>query len=151
MLKRFADVLFARPQQAEEAPPDRVPIATCVILIEAACSDDEFSDAEREHILNVLVSRFGLSHAEALDLMHEALEAREKSSDLWHFTHEINTAYTPAEKVEIMEEVWRIFYSDGVLGGYEDHLAHKLQDLLNLNRRQLIDAKMRVLKEIRGT
>ena len=94
--------------------------------------------------------RFDLSAEEATDLLDEAIDARDNSTDLFRFTREINEAYSPEEKLVILEEVWRIFYSDGTLDGHEDHLAHKLRDLLNLNQKQLIDVKMRVLKEIRG-
>lgn len=154
MLKRFANVLFGQGSEGEVksggVDSRRVPIATCVVLLEAARIDSEFSDVERGHIVESMRSRFDLSAEEASDLLDEAVDARDESTDLWRFTHEINEAYSTAEKLLILEEVWRIFYSDGTLDGHEDHLAHKLRDLLNLNQKQLIDVKMKVLKEIRG-
>lgn len=154
MLKRFADVLFGQGSgdvgKSEAVDSRRVPLATCVVLLEAARIDSEFTDAERGRIVESMRLRFDLSAEEASDLLDEAMDARDKSTDLWRFTHEINEAYSTAEKLEILGEVWRIFYSDGTLDGHEDHLAHKLRDLLNLNQKQLIDVKMKVLKEIRG-
>ena len=82
--------------------------------------------------------------------MKTAAEAREESSGLYRFTREINDAYSVEEKVQIVEEVWRIFYSDNELDGHEDHLARQLRNLLNLNHPTMIDAKMRVLAEVRG-
>ena len=152
MLRRFAEVLLGRGSTPETtAAPDRVALATCVVLLEAALVDDDFTDDERRHILGVLRARFDLTDAEAAELMHDALTARDGSSDLWHFTRAVNDAFPPEEKIRILEEVWRIFYSDGSLTGHEDHLAHKLRDLLNLNQKQLIDAKLRVLEEVRGS
>src|SRR5690606_16761152 len=50
----------------------------------------------------------------------------------------------------ILREVWRVIYADGTLDGHEDYLVHKLAKLLNLNHPMLIEAKMAVLREIRG-
>ncbi len=150
MLKRFAQLLTPRPQAEGPARGIRDALATCVVLLEAARIDDAFSDEERRHILDVVRVRFELDEEEAEELLREATDARKESTDLWRFTRAINEAYTPDEKIRIIEEVWRIFYSDGTLDRHEDHLAHKLRALLNLNHPQLIQAKVRVLDEIRG-
>ncbi len=151
MLKRFLDALSPANTATPETPtPDRVPLATCVILLEAAHIDDEFTEEERKHIFSVLKSRYSLTDDEVNELMSTANQARENATDLWKFTHQINTTYAHEEKLAILDEVWRIFYSDGELDGNEDHLAHKLQNLLNLNHKQLIDSKLKILKEVRG-
>ena len=56
-------------------------------------------------------------------------------------------ASSPAEKRQIIEEVWRVIYADGALDAHEDYLVHKLAKLLNLNHPQLIEAKMTVKGE----
>ena len=151
MLKRFAQILLKQPEDVpEEEKGNRVALATCAVLLEAAHIDDEFTDVERKHILAVMQQRFNLTEEESERLMQEALGVWSESTDLWHFTHQVNQTFSTQEKIEIMEEVWRIFYSDGTLDGHEDQLAHKLSSLLNLNQPQLIEAKMKVLREIRG-
>lgn len=129
---------------------ERLELATCVLLTEAARVDDDFSLEERQHILNVMKNRFALSDADAEALLAEAIEVREESTDLFRFTTELNAHLSTAEKMQVLEEIWRLFYSDGTLDGHEDHLAHKLRNLLNLNHPQMIETKMRVLTEIRG-
>ena len=150
MLKRFAAFFGGGATETEEHSPEAVQLATCVILLEAARADDDFTDDERRHILAVMRERFELSAEEAEELLAAAVSAREESSDLYRFTREINDAYSVPEKVQIVEEVWRIFYTDNELSGHEDHLARKLQNLLNLNHPTMIEAKVRVLNEIRG-
>ena len=151
MLSRLAEKLFAR-EPLPEAPQKTgtTALAVCVVMMEAANADDTFTEEERTHILDVLQKRFDLPKDEAHELLEEAAQARKASSDLWHFTHEINRAFSVPEKIRVMEELWRIFYSDQFLDGHEDHLAHQLAELLNLNHRQFIDAKLKVLKEVRG-
>jgi len=152
MLNRLRDILFAEAITADQDDYriDRALLATGVVLLEAARADNEFSDHERDHILTVLEDRFTLSRDDAEELLSEAEDATAQTHDLFQFTNAINEHYTHAEKIRIVEEAWRLMYSDGVLTGHEDHLAHKLRNLLNLNHPQMIDAKMRVLNELRG-
>jgi uncharacterized tellurite resistance protein B-like protein len=42
--------------------------------------------------------------------------------------------------------VWEIAYTDGKLDKYEDYLVHKLAKLLHLTHKQLIEAKLRVIR-----
>lgn len=150
MLKRFAEILLGeRGDSAQVSSPVKLPLATCVVLLEAACADESFSREERRHILEVLVDRFDLTKDEASEMLEEATRASEHSVGLHRFTRAVNEGFTPAEKRDLIEEVWRIFYSDGTLTGHEDHLAHQLGKLLNLNHPQLIDAKMKVLEAVR--
>ena len=60
---------------------------------------------------------------------------------------EVNENYSIEEKIGVIEMVWRIAYSDHLLGRHEDYLLHKLAKLLHLSHNKLIDAKMKVLKE----
>lgn len=149
MLKRFASLFGGGPAAPASTSPDGVHLATCVLLLEAARADNEFSDDERRHILNVLERRFNLAQDEATALLEMAMESHDKSTSLYEYTRKINTAFTVEEKVQIVEEIWRIFYADRKLDGHEDHLAAQLRNLLNLNHPTMIEAKMRVLAEIR--
>ena len=143
-LKRF----FTRPQQPGTEPQvDRLQLATCVILLETARADQEFSPGEREHIILVLRDRFALSGQEAEELIELATAHRSESADLWHYTHEINESCTREEKIEILAEVWRIIYVDKTLNRHEDYLVHKLAKLLNLDHPEMIDVKMQVRRE----
>jgi len=150
MLRRLKELL-APAEAADETPdPERVRVATCVLLIEVAGADNEFSPVECERIITSLRARFGLSQDEAEELMDVAQQRRSESYDLWKFTNQINETCSPPEKIQIIEEVWRVIYADGTLEGHEDYLVHKLARLLNLNHPQLIDAKLRVLEETRA-
>ncbi len=150
MLKRFASLFGGGSSAPAPAEPNTVHLATCVLLLEAARADNDFSDDERRHILSVLQDRFALSPDEAKELLTEAMNVHDESTSLHQFTRTINSAFPVAEKVQIVEEIWRIFYADQYLDGHEDHLAAKLRNLLNLSHPVMIEAKMRVLAEIRS-
>lgn len=150
MLKRFASLFGGGPAAPAATAPDTVHLATCVLMLEAARADNDFSDDERRHILSVLRQRFELAPEEADELLEQAMSVHDESTSLHQFTRAINAAFPVAEKVQIVEEIWRIFFADKYLDGHEDHLAAKLRNLLNLSHPVMIEAKMRVLAEIRG-
>ena len=140
----WIQALLSNEKEKQAVPPeDRVRVATCVLLMEAAQVDEYLAPVELEHITAALKSRFALSEQEVAELIQVAAEARADQSGLWHFTHEINEICTVPDKIAVMQEVWRVLFADGVLSGHEDHLAHKIAHLLNLNHPQFIQAKRR--------
>jgi uncharacterized tellurite resistance protein B-like protein len=151
MLSKLKALLSPSEPHSEVSPEERLQLATCVLLTEAALADEEFSAAERDHIADTLATRYGLSAEEAHDLIDEAVHARKRSNDLWYFTNQINQVCTMEEKHRIVEETWRVIYADGTLDAHEDFLVHKVSRLFNMTHGMLIDAKLRVLEEMRGT
>ena len=150
MVIRKLKELFAAPPPG--APPEkeeditaRIQLATCVLLLEIAYSDDDFSDDERDRIVEILREDFQLSDDYAAELIELAHQEREKSVDMWQFTNVIDNNYSPEEKERVVETLWKVVYADERLDHYEDHLIHRLAKLLNLDHKQLIDAKKRVL------
>lgn len=150
MLSRILDAFNRREAANEKVDTGRVEIATCVLLLEVAHADEDFTEVERARVLEVLKRRFSLSEERAHELIEAADELRRDSHDMWRFTNQLNQNCSSAEKREIIREVWRVVYADGDLGSHEDHLIHRMGTLLNLTHRQLIDEKMAVLTERRG-
>jgi len=123
---------------------ERIQIATCIILLEVAKSDDEFSSIEKTTLTAILKKKFKLSAEAAEELMEIADRKREESTDLWEFTNIVNKNYTKEEKTKVVEAVWQIIYADEKLDKYEDHFVHKLSKLLQLDHDALIEAKLKI-------
>lgn len=155
MLNRIKDLFTTSPAMPPTAQPEslsreRMQLAVCVMLLEVARVDEEFTAAEREHVVDTLKQRFSLSDAEAKELIDAATASREESNDLWTFTSDISRHCDTPERMRIMEEIWRVVYADGQLEAHEDFLVHRLAKLLNITHKELIETKMRVLNDIRG-
>ncbi len=120
-------------------------IATCALLLEMANIDGEFSDSERNRIISILKRDYQLSEKHALELIKASNKELDGSVDLWKFTNLINRNYPLEEKIQIIEMVWEIAYTDRKLDKYEDYLVHKLAKLLHLTHKQLIEAKLKVI------
>jgi len=131
--------------QGKETSHD-ISIATCALFLEMANIDGEFSESERENIISVLKKGYDLSDEHAVALIEASHEELKGSIDLWQFTNLVNRNYSTEEKLQIIETIWKIAYTDGKLDKHEDYLAHKLAKLLRLNHKQLIEAKLRAKK-----
>jgi len=118
-------------------------VAMCALFLEMANIDGEFSDSEKERIIPMMRSEYGLSDEIVEELIAAANEELEQSIDLWQFTNLINQNYSPEEKLRIIEMFWKVAYADGRLDSHEDYLIHKLGKLLRLSHKQLIDAKLK--------
>ena len=145
-LKKFFETVQSEPRtEVEEDITTRIQVATCVLLLEVAHSDDHCSEAEEAKIIEILKEDFQLSDEYAAELMELAHQERKESVDLWRFTNVIDNNYSNEEKERVIETLWKVIYTDDRLHFYEDHLIHRLSKLLNLSHKQLIDAKKKVM------
>jgi len=129
---------------------DDVRVAACALLIEAATTDGEFSDDEREAVFAAVRDGLGVPEAETNAVLDAARDELEGSIDLWQFTHLVNRNATVEEKERILELVWRIALSDLRIDRHEDYLGRKLAELLRLDHRQMIEAKLRARQQVQS-
>ena len=120
-------------------------IATCALLLEMAHADDEYTPEEGAHIAELMQQRFGLSQ-EAFEQIHALAEQRRREQiDLWGFTRTLKAHFSAEQKMQVMEMLWSVIYADDTLADYEDHLVHTLAKLLDIDHRDMIAAKVKVL------
>ncbi|MEE8044807.1 MAG: TerB family tellurite resistance protein [Thermodesulfobacteriota bacterium] len=123
-------------------------VATCVLLLEAATADSNFSSEEQEKIIQILKSRFQMDDTSVKELIDKSTMEKKNSTDLWYFTSLINENLDNEEKYDLMELVWGVIYSDGTLDKFENYIAHKLLNMLNLDHSRFIELKMKVKNEV---
>ena len=150
IVKKFFTHRAAHINKNNEDTKHDILIATCALFLEMARIDGKFSDSERDNIISIFGRDYNLSPDDINSLIESSEKQLNGSIDLWQFTNLINQNYSLDEKLDIMEMIWKVAYTDGNLDSHEDYLTHKIANLLRLNHKQLIDAKMKVLKEIRG-
>jgi uncharacterized tellurite resistance protein B-like protein len=116
-------------------------LATAVLLIEVMRADTEITDAEQAAIGNSLKTRFALDEASLSELLSHANHAATAAYDFQRFTSSINRQLNSAEKQEIIETLWLVAFSDGVLSAHENHLMRKIADLLHISHGDYVAAK----------
>jgi len=127
------------------AAVDRLQLAAAALLVEAARMDDEFGAEERAKIIDLIERRFALSAEESGALLQAASDKVEQSVEIFGFTREIKNAFSPEERVEMMEMLWEVAYADGELHSLEASLMRRLAGLLYVSDRDSGEARKRVL------
>ena len=150
MFKRIMTLLQGDDVAARESRFERVQVATCALLLEVAQSDGHYQAVEAKIVHDLLAKKFDLSAAAVTELVDYSQEHRQESTDLFQFAREINAHFSRAEKLDVMEGIWRVIYADGTLDKYEDALARQLATLLRLDHKDVIDRKLMVLGETRS-
>ena len=147
IVKRFFGRLSVENSSPENNTSRHDPrVAVCALLLEMAKIDETFTTAEMSQIISILEDKYGLLTEDADALISAAEQELDGSIDYWQFARLINDNYSSEEKIDIIEMLWRIVFVDGNMDKYENHLMHKLADLLRLTHQQLIDAKIKVLR-----
>jgi uncharacterized tellurite resistance protein B-like protein len=126
----------------------KVEIAACALFIEIAKADGEFTEDERMFIISEMKSTFDLDDDYVNDLMILAEEKVKESVSLYEFTGVINTTFTHNEKIELIESLWKLIYKDEKLNQYEDHLIKRIAATINIEHKQIIDAKLWVKQQM---
>ena len=123
IITKFLDGNSGKAELSEEAIQKRIQIASCVILLETALIDDEFSGIEKTVVEAILRSEFDLSETDAAELIDLAARKRDESVDLWEFTDILNKNYSDEQRIQVLESAWRVIYADDRLNRHEITLS----------------------------
>ncbi|MGK9367425.1 TerB family tellurite resistance protein [Melioribacter sp. Ez-97] len=127
----------------------KLQLATASLFLEIAKSDNEFTNEERQTLINSIKSLFDLNDEETHELLDIAEDAILHSVSIYEFTEIINKYFDNEEKYELVKQIWHLIFADKVLNRYEDHLVRLVTNNLKLSHRDMIAAKMEV-KEALG-
>lgn len=123
------------------AAHDPVALAACVLLLEIAHADGEFSDAERQQLESVMERQFALPAERVRLLMQQAEAERQQSVDHFSFTRQIKNEFDLAQKMTLAESMWGLVLADGKIDEHEHYLTRKISNLLDLEPGHLSAAK----------
>jgi uncharacterized tellurite resistance protein B-like protein len=126
-----------------------VELATAVLLVEAMRADADMDAQERAAILDSLKEHFALESADVDELLALAERTSRQANDYFAFTNALNERLGQEQKIEVVEQMWRIAYVDGSADAGEHHVISKVAGLLHVTHGDYIAAKMRA-KEAAG-
>jgi uncharacterized tellurite resistance protein B-like protein len=142
-IKRFINRDAAPDDTAPAAAPavDPLHLAACVLLLDIAHADGEFSADERRHIEDVLERHFSLPPDAGRALMELADKERRNAVDHFKFTSQLRSGYDTGQKMVLAEIMWGIVLADGKVAEHEHYLTRKISNLLELEPGYLSAAK----------
>ncbi len=141
---------FFSEQMAPQGSGDtdhRLRVATAALLIELSKADFEQDSAERDAIQRLL-RRDGLTDEELNELLALAEQQFAEDNAYHPYTSLINEHYSPEQKVELIEALWRVALADGEISKYEDHLIRKISELIYVPHREFFRTKLKVTNEL---
>ena len=143
-IKEFFDQFIEPGIRADAAGSGQaLQVATAALLLEMMRADDHLADEERAAIAASLRQQFDLDAAQFDSLIALAEQQARQATDYYQFTSLINKTCDAAQKVRIIENLWRVAMADGHLDAQELHLMRKLADLLYISRADYVAAKQR--------
>ncbi|MFZ5906376.1 MAG: TerB family tellurite resistance protein [Nitrospirota bacterium] len=148
-LRKFFDT-YMQPSQGN---PDVIPehslqLATAALLIEMMRADATVIENEKETVMKAIQTKFGLAREETETLLQLADEEIGKASGYYAFTSLINKGFSYQQKVRVIEHLWEVAFSDKELEKHEEHMVRKIADLIYVEHRDFIGAKLRVKKKL---
>ena len=132
---------------SQKNPPEiskKIQIATAALFIEIAKADGEISADERKKIVKNMEEMFDLDDECVENLIKLSEQRVNESISVYEFSSIINENFLREEKYQLIKNLWKIVYADNHLDQYEDRLMKIIGSTLNLDHKDIIDAKLEV-------
>jgi uncharacterized tellurite resistance protein B-like protein len=123
---------------------DPIAVAACALLLEMAHADAELTGEERERIARHAREDLGVAPDDVREMLRLAEEARRESVDLYQFTKLVTEGFSRDQRLRLIEAIWGVVYSDGVLTAVEGQLARRIAELLGFQHPEVQAARERV-------
>jgi len=136
------------PAGSDEVSEHSLQLATGALLIEMMRADAEITGDERRMVMKTIRTRFHLTEEESDALLQFAEEKIRKATGYYEFTSLINKGLPYEQKVKVIENLWEIAFTDKSLDKHEEHMVRKIADLIYVEHKDFIDAKLRVKKKL---
>jgi len=146
-IRKFFDT-HVNASPAGAAPGHSIELATAALLVEVSRIDSEATPQERDAVEHAIREKFGLSAAEAAELIRLADAEVSQATDYFQFTSLVNRHFSAEQKQRVIELMWRVAYADAELSAHENHLMRKIADLLHVPHGDYIAAKMRARESV---
>ncbi len=138
--------MFFKKQKEDKIKFKSIDIAICSLLIHTAKTDEKFDKQEKKLIEEYLL-KLG-KNKEYINQLFEYCEIKEKNSvEILHMTKEIKKL-NYQNRLEIVEMMIKIIYSDQHLCNYEDRLIRKVSGLIYIESKDLGEIKLKVKNDL---
>jgi len=121
-------------------------IKIAALLIHTAKIDEDYSDQE-ESIIKQTLLKIGAVDKNIENIIKEGKKIDQNSNQILDFTKEVKNMGSD-DKIEIVEALWKIIYSNDVADIYEANLMRRLGGLLYIDNKTMGDIKEKIKNQI---
>ena len=119
-------------------------LATGALLLEMCRADFKIMPEERQSIANSIKDTFDLTADETRELMSEAETESECAVSLQIYTSLIADYSSKEQKLQLIEDLWRVAYADGELHALEENLVIRVASLIDVSPRSVQEIRKQV-------
>jgi uncharacterized tellurite resistance protein B-like protein len=135
--------LFTEPEgDGEHDIEEQRRLAAAALLIEVARADFTQDANEERAMANLLCNSLQLGRDDVEVLLRDATERVDTATSLYEFTRLVNDHYSPVQKAELIDIMWRVAFADSELDKYEEHLIRKVAELIYVPHDEFIRSKI---------
>lgn len=138
-LQRWINEVAAPEHEAAE--PD-LRLATAVLLCEVVRSDYRIEEVELGLMREQLQQQFQLSGEQLDELMIMARQEAESAVDHHRFVRELRDHWGYDRRVDLIQQMWALAWSDGDKDALEEHRIRALADLLHVSHSDFVRTRM---------
>ena len=117
------------------------------LLIHAAKIDENYSSEEEDIIKNTLI-QIGANKEDIILIIENAIKKENDSNQILDFTKEVKKL-SIEKKINIIESLWKIIYSNKKVDIYEANLMRRLAGLLYIDSKIMGDIKEKIRAEVK--
>ena len=123
--------------------------AVIVLLLEACQIDGETDNVEIEYVTNLLINKFNFTQSEAEENINKTLKNNAERIEIFSQIKIILNEMDHNERIEVVEMMWGVILSDGVVDDFEANLMRRMNGLLYISGIESAEAKERASKQFK--
>lgn len=117
-------------------------LATAVLLCEVVRADYRIEAVELELMREQLQRQFQLSDEQLDELMSMARQEAENAVDHHRFVRELRDNWGYERRVDLVQQMWALAWSDGDKDALEEHRIRALADLLHVSHSDFVRTRL---------
>ena len=121
--------------------------AVIILLLEACQIDGETDEVEIEYINKLLINKFNFTESESKDNINQAISNSEERVEIFSQIKIILNEMDHKERVDVIEMMWGVILSDGVVDDFEANLMRRMNGLLYISGIESAEAKERAMNQ----
>ena len=121
--------------------------AVIILLLEACQIDGDTGKVELEYIKKLLINKFNFTPDQAKKNLLEALEKSDERIEIFSQIKIILNEMNHEERIDVIEMMWGVILSDGIVDDFEANLMRRMNGLLYVSGEESALAKQRALNQ----
>ena len=121
--------------------------AVIILLLEACQIDGDTGKIELEYIKKLLINKFNFTPDQAEKNLVEALEKSDERIEIFSQIKIILNEMNHEERIDVIEMMWGVILSDGIVDDFEANLMRRMNGLLYVSGEESALAKQRALNQ----